>query len=401
VVLIAVTLPVMSVASAADIMFLLLFMMVNVTAIRMRRLQPDLVRGFKIPLMPLIPILGILSQALVIVFLFRLSPQAWFTGGLWILLGLVFYAAYASRREPMKEPVKIIHQEIVSTRKYSVLIPVADELQARLLGTLAAPIAKDKDGEVFALHVVRVPKQLGISDGRFFLKLGKPILESVIAEAKALNVPVNTMIRFGRDVSQAIVDTAHERNSDLILLGWLGSTSSEGQAFGSVIDAVSKNPPCDVAMVRFREREELREILVPTGGGPNSSLALELAVMQAREYGRENGIQPHITALYVARGPDAQLINLGERILSKATAGFDYPISRLVISAPSILEGILEQAEQSNLVVLGASEEGFFEQLLFGPLPERVARECSKTVMIVKRYQGPVKSWIHRLRPSA
>jgi hypothetical protein len=29
-------------------------------------------------------------------------------------------------------------------------------------------------------------------------------------------------------------------------------------------------------------------------------------------------------------------------------------------------------------------------------LPAQVARECSKTVMIVKRYQGPVKSWIQR-----
>jgi amino acid transporter/nucleotide-binding universal stress UspA family protein len=399
--LIAVALPVTSVASAADIMFLLLFMMVNVTAIRMRHLRPDLERGFRIPLMPLIPILGIISQATVIVFLFRLSPQAWYIGGLWLVSGLAFYAAYASRREPMKEPFKIIHQEIVSTRRYSILIPVADELQARLLGTLAAPIARDKDGEVFALHVVRVPRQLSITDGRFFLKHGKPILEGVIAEAKALDVPVNTMIRFGRDVSQAVIETARERNSDLILLGWLGTTSGEGRAFGSVIDAVSKNPPCDVAMVRYRKREDLHEILVPTGGGPSSSLALELAIAQAREYEKENGFQPHITALYVARGGDRRLIELGDRILDKATAPFDYPIEQKVISAPTILEGILQEAESSNLVVLGATGEGFFEQLLFGALPERVARECSKTVMIVKRYQGPVKSWIHSIRSAA
>jgi len=399
--LIAVALPVKSVASAAGVLFLLLFMMVNVSAIRMRRLRPDLERGFRIPLMPLLPILGIVSQAMLIVFLFRLSPEAWYIGGLWIVSGLVFYAAYAARREPMKEPVRILHQEIVSTRRYSILIPVADELQARLLGTLAAPIARDKDGEIFALHVVRVPKQLGIADGRFVLKHGKPILESVIDQAKELDVPVNTMIRFGRDVGQAVVDTARERNSDLILLGWLGTTSSEGKAFGSVIDAVSKNPPCDLAMVRFRQREELREILVPVGGGPNSSMALELAVMQAREYRRENGLQPRVTALYVARGQDPRLVDLGERILDKAIAPFDYPIEPQVISAPSIFEGILREAEQTNLVVLGASEEGFFEQLLFGAMPERVARECSKTVMIVKRYQGPVKSWIHRLRPGA
>ncbi len=392
----AIALPVKSVASAADIMFLLLFMMVNVTSIRMRRTQPDLDRGFRIPLMPVIPILGIVSQLFLILYLFRLSPEAWYVGGLWILSGLVFYAAYASRTEPMKEPFKIIHQEIVSTKRYSVLIPVADERQARLLGIMAAAIARDRDGEIFALHVVRVPRQLGITDGRFFLKQGKPILETVIAEAKALDVPVNTMIRFGRDVSQAVIDTAHERHANLLLLSWLGTTNTEGRAFGSVIDAVSKAPPCDLAMVRFKHQEDLHSILVPTAGGPNASLALELAITQAREYERQVGIKPHITALYVAQGGNPRLIDRGERALARAIAPYDYPIDRKVVSAPGIVEGILQQAEEHNLVVLGATEQAFFEQLLFGALPAQVARECSKTVIIAKRYQGPVKSWIQR-----
>lgn len=395
--LIVVTLPVQSVASAAGIMFLILFMMVNVTAIRLRHLRPDLDRGFKIPLMPLLPILGIASQLVLIVYLSRLSPEALYVGGLWIVSGLIFYMAYASRAEPMKEPVRIIHQEIVTTKRYSILIPVADELQARLLSTLAAPIAKDKDGELFALHVVRVPPQLGITDGRFFLKHGKPILETVIAEAKALDVPVNTMIRFGRSVSQAIIDTARQRDSNLILLGWLGGTSTEGRAFGSVIDAVSKSPPCDVAMIHFRKREKPKTILVPTAGGPNSSLALELAVSQAREYASRNGLQPHVIALYVARGADPRLMEFGKRTLTRTLSHYDYPIEPKVVSAPTILEGILKQAEESNFVVLGATQEGFFEQVLFGALPEQVLRECPKTVMIVKLYQGPVKSWIQRL----
>ncbi|NIN64296.1 MAG: universal stress protein [Anaerolineae bacterium] len=82
--------------------------------------------------------------------------------------------------------------------------------------------------------------------------------------------------------------------------------------------------------------------------------------------------------------------------MARAIAPHDYPIEPQVISAPSIVEGILQQAEKHNFVVMGATQQGFFEQLLFGAAPERVARECSKTVMIVKRYQGPVKSWIQR-----
>jgi hypothetical protein len=53
-----------------------------------------------------------------------------------------------------------------------------------MLGNLGSAVAKDKGGEVFALHVVRVPRRLSISDGRYFLRQGKPILETVIDEAQ-------------------------------------------------------------------------------------------------------------------------------------------------------------------------------------------------------------------------
>jgi hypothetical protein len=38
------------------------------------------------------------------------------------------------------------------------------------------------------------------------------------------------------------------------------------------------------------------------------------------------------------------------------------------------------------------------EQRLFGSIPERLARECPKTVIMVKRYQ-PVRSWLARWLP--
>jgi nucleotide-binding universal stress UspA family protein len=150
-------------------------------------------------------------------------------------------------------------------------------------------------------------------------------------------------------------------------------------------------------MIRFRKRVSLDSILVPTAGGPNSSLAIELAISQARQYNIVNGIHPHIIALYVARSGDPRLVEAGRRILARATARYDYPIESKIVSAPTILEGILRHAEESSLVVLGATQEGFFEHILFGALPEQVVRDCPKTVMIVKRYQGPVKSWIQRL----
>jgi nucleotide-binding universal stress UspA family protein len=228
------------------------------------------------------------------------------------------------------------------------------------------------------------------------LREGKPLLEEVIRHAKEVDVPVHTMIRMGHDVGKAIIDTAIKRESNLILLGWPGYTESKDKAFGRVIDYVSRNPPCDLAVVRFRKREELKRILVPTAGGPNTSLALELAISQARQYEEQEGIKPTITALYVVRAGEEEG-RWAEKMLEQTIAPYDYPLETKVVTAPDVVTGILREAEGYNLVILGATREGLFDQLLFGAIPRRVAEECPKTVIMAKRYQGPVRSWIRRV----
>ncbi len=387
VILMAMLLPIEDVASAADIMFMLLFGMVNVSVIIIRRRRPDVERPFKVPLMPLLPLLGIMSQVFLSIYLFNLSPIAWYAALTWIGLGTLFYAAYAARAEAMPEPVRIIHEEIIAVTHYSVLIPVANPSQARLLGILGSAVAKDRRGEVFALHVVRVPRQLSITDGRFFLRQGKPILETVIEEARQRDVPVHTMIRLGRTVASAILETARERGTDLMILSWPGHTESPEAAFGSVIDLIARNPPCDLAVVRFRKREPPRCILVPTAGGPHAALAIELAISQARQFKVESGEDAAIVLLHVVP-EDADEVTLAraERLLSDVASHYDYPLTRKIVRAPSVATGILRESETCNLLMIGAAGERLFEQRLFGSLSERVAREATKTVIMTKRY---------------
>jgi len=84
-------------------------------------------------------------------------------------------------------------------------------------------------------------------------------------------------------------------------------------------------------------------------------------------------------------------------MLEQTIAAYDYPLETKVVTAPDVVTGILREAEGYNLVILGATRERLFDQLLFGALPRRVAEECPKTVIMVKRYQGPVRSWIRRV----
>ena len=77
VVLMSVSLPIEDVASAADIMFLLLFLQVNVTLIRLRKKRPDLDRGFFTPLFPWLTISGIALLLFLALYMFTYSPLGW------------------------------------------------------------------------------------------------------------------------------------------------------------------------------------------------------------------------------------------------------------------------------------------------------------------------------------
>jgi hypothetical protein len=67
-----------------------------------------------------------------------------------------------------------------------------------------------------------------------------------------------------------------------------------------------------------------------------------------------------------------------------------------VVPADDVVEGIVHEAANHDLVVIGATAERLFEQVLFGTIPERVALRAPVTVMMAKGYKGPVRSWIRQ-----
>ena len=49
-----------------------------------------------------------------------------------------------------------------------------------------------------------------------------------------------------------------------------------------------------------------------------------------------------------------------------------------------------------DLVVLGAAREPFLSQVMFGEIPEKVARFSPASVLVVKRYEGHMRSLMRR-----
>ncbi len=386
------SLPLEDVAAAADLMFLLLFIQVNLSVMRLRLQRPDLERGFITPLFPFIPIVAIFAMIALALFLFTYSPLSWYVSAGWIVAGMLLYWGYFSRVEAMEKPKEILLEEVLVSKSYSVLVPVATEEQARILGLIGAILARDRDGEVLALYVARVPPQLSLGEGRVFLKEGRRYLEIVIEQAKQWDVPVHTMIRLGRDVAKAIRKTVEENASDLIVLGWPGYTNTAGRVFGSVIDDIVDNPPTDIAVVRYRKYRPLRAVLVPVAGGPNSRRAAHLAASMAAQ--SQDG-RVKVTVLHVIREGATERERIrAQRTLQQSVEDIPYPFDLQVVEGNDVVETILKVARDYDLIVIGATNEPLFKNLLMGNIPEQVARRAEVTTIMVKRRHGPIKSFL-------
>ncbi len=393
--LMAWSLPIEDVAAAADIMFLLLFLQVNLAVMTLRQKMPNLDRGFVIPWFPLVPIIGLLTNLGLALYLFTFSPIAWYVTAGWLMIGSLAYYTYFSRIEALEKPSDILHEEVLVSRNYSVLIPVATQEQAQILGQIGAIIAGQHRGEVMALFVAEVPPQLSLADGRYLLKDGRKYLETVIEVARTREVPVHTMIRLGRNVAESVRKTAAENASDLIVLGWPGTTNTAGRVFGSVIDPIVDNPPTDIAVVRYRKHRPINSILVPIAGGPNSRRSAQLAVTMASQ---SNHTQPTIV-LFSAIPPQAResaKVHM-MKVLSSVANELHYPkVEIKTVDKDNVVDSILAESRDHDLVVMGASEEPLFENILVGNVPEQVARRAEVTVIMVKRRSSAVHSFLRQ-----
>jgi APA family basic amino acid/polyamine antiporter len=89
--IIAALLPLTEIAKLVNIGTLFAFFIVNIGVIVLRRTQPDLERGFRVPLVPWFPLIG---AALCVYLMTKLELVTWYRFLGWLVIGLVIYFIY-------------------------------------------------------------------------------------------------------------------------------------------------------------------------------------------------------------------------------------------------------------------------------------------------------------------
>lgn len=77
------------------------FVLVCAAVIILRRTEPDLHRQFRTPMVPLVPILGIIACGAMI---FGLGKENWIRLGVWLVIGFVIYFSYSRKHSSLNKP---------------------------------------------------------------------------------------------------------------------------------------------------------------------------------------------------------------------------------------------------------------------------------------------------------
>ncbi len=396
IVIMAVALPIEDVASATDVMFLLLFLLVNISVINLRRHRPDIDRGFVVPFVPFVPLLAAGINLFLAIFLFFYSPTGIIICAAYIAAGVVIYYVYSrgKEREAKATPV-ILHEVPVSPAEdFRVLVPVANPRTCKGLVEFGARVAAARQGDLVLLNVVRVPAQLPPHAGRRFLEPAHKILRCAHETAEG-KVPLHGMVRIGHNIARAVIETAEEKGADLVVLGWEGSVKRRDRVFGTVLDELVLNASFDVAVVRRAPEAPVKRIIVPVAGIEAAKLSLQIAASLRDPKGDP------ITLLHVVRpGVEADAHARLQADLDELD-GIDAADFEIFVEALGprrrLDNAILRAAKGYDQIIMGAPEEGLIQRAMFGDVPESVAKQVKIPVILTKRYTGAIKSWFQQL----
>lgn len=142
---------------------------------------------------------------------------------------------------------------------------------------------------------------------------------------------------------------------------------------------------CDVLVERISSVEDVDSILLPTAGGPHAEYAAEIA----RAIARPQDARINVVYVIDPEADEDERENARERLESTTDVIDDYDrVESSLLEGTDIAERIIEESDNHDHTVIGATREGLLQQIVFGGIPEEVGRRAKHTVIMAKHHQG-------------
>ncbi len=394
VILMSVSLPIEDVASSADIMFLLLFLQVNIAMIRLRKRRPDLDRGFITPFFPYLSIVGILMLLFLAVYMYNYSLTAWIVTISWVALGVVGYYSYASRRE-VEHIRKVEALENIERKQYRILVCISNPKNVDGLTNIGLAIAREHEASIIFLTVIEVEEGQALMAGLAEAARVRPLLEKAETIAAEAGVSARSIIEVSHRISQGIISVANEERCNFIVIGRQKQPTFLERLFSSLIDTVMQKAPSEAAVLHGEfTREKIRKILVPYYGGIHTRLAAEIAPALARFFKARLQLAVIVPSDMSPHDREKRLEEI-QTVMEENKFEADLEI----IGSREALISILRLAHDADLLVMGGRSGEFLELMFAKSTLQEITERAKCPVLWIKEYEEAKSTWTTLLTP--
>ena len=411
--LMVIFLPLIDIAALASLLFILLFLQLNIAGINIHYKWPDTKWAYKVPLFPITPLVAVGAYALLAITMLKVNLSAWIVSLFWVLLGFVNYFAYAKTQSRESFETGIVYEQAARIGPKTgrrILLPLSPELnweQIKNLSEIAFTLASKFNGELIIVRIHEIPPALALHPSVIDPKVldgEKKLFESLQQWVNEYNVKTgpekkdinfHSLILIGRDVVDVILDVIKQEDCDLLLLNWEGYPQTQGVILSAKIDRILRESQCDLVVIK--NPRPIKSVLLaahPSAKSPYLELMGEVVS------GLNDYYKPTMKLFSVIDSTIPSYLKLdptnilkGLRLKKKDFADIK------IVTGKSVANSILEESEKNNidLIVIGATVLKFLQEIRFGGIAESLIRRGRNSVMVVRSHQGATEVLIKKV----
>jgi nucleotide-binding universal stress UspA family protein len=263
------------------------------------------------------------------------------------------------------------------------------------LARIAEAIARKHKGEVIFLHVNEVREGSPLIAGTIETKWANSLFEKAQGFLAESNIPTKSILNVSHRISQGILDTAVEQECNFIVLGREKDPDFMERMFSSIIDSVIARAPCEVAVLHgLMPAEKIKTILIPFGRDIHTLLATEVAPAFIDYLDCRVRI-----VLVFEPGASPSEKEEREKTVRELMAKNALEAELKILHNVDILRGILAEARDVDMILMGGRSGDFLELFLGRSLAQEITEQSPCPVVWVKEYEEREPFWKLLLKP--
>ena len=396
-----------TIAILAGLSFLGLFAFVHASVISLRRRERRSHPGFRMPLVPALPILAIALNLAVGALLVNypstggsLVPMATgdvatYVGALWVAAGLIYHYFAGGRQSLRSSPtparsdltaVLTTTEDRVELERYRVFLPLR-EFTDRELVDFGARVARARNGELSLLNVVEIPRNLPPKAIRFrYVDDRIRGLQHLTKVGAEYGVDTRPVVKIGYKVYEIILDTIREEAVNLLVMGWRGERiEGDRRILGSNIDYLIENAPCDIVVFKTKGFvHPLRRIVLLTSPIWSIQGIGDLAVILAEE----DRATIEVVSL-VGEALDADRIKAEAMPFLQRCHELGIPVDHRILYTHAWEPIAIQESKDASLLLIQASSPAGLRRSSLSPVEDRIVKLATCPVLILRRGAAP------------